>query len=121
MNIVIPFLAPSVNRCYRTFNGKIYKSKEYNDYLKHMAEFLDKRTDILKITGKVKIDVTFYKANNRQFDLDNRLKSLIDSIQDKLIDNDNCVYEICCRKYNGCKENKMLLIISPYANDTILD
>lgn len=121
MNIIVPFLAPSVNRCFRTMHGKIYKSKEYNDYLNRMSEFLDSRTDIVKTLGKVKIDVTFYKKNNRQFDLDNRLKSLLDSIQDRLIENDNCVYEICCRKYNKCLEDKMLIIISPLANDTNLE
>ena len=53
MNIVVPFLAPSVNRCYRTSYGKIYKSREYTDYLKQMSEFLDNRTDIVKTLGKV--------------------------------------------------------------------
>ena len=119
MNIVVPFLAPSVNRCYRTSYGKFYKSREYTDYLKQMSEFLDNRTDIVKTLGKVKIEVTFYKQNNRQYDLDNRLKSLLDSIQNKLIENDNCVYEILCRKHSGCSSDKMLLIISPYVNDVL--
>ena len=111
MEIVFPFLPPSVNRCYRTYNNRVYKSKVYNDYLKQMSAFLDNRTDE-KIEGRVSIDVTFYKKDNRRFDLDNRLKSLLDSIENQLIENDENVCEIRCRKFNGCLSDKTLLVIT---------
>ena len=111
MQIVIPFLPPSVNRCYRSYKSRVYKSKVYNDFITQMGEFLDDRDDG-QIKGKVMIDVTFYKKDKRNFDLDNRLKSLLDCIEDKLIENDNYVCEIKCRKFNGCIEDKTLLIIT---------
>ena len=111
MQIVIPFLPPSVNRCYRSYKSRVYKSKVYTDYITQMNEFLDNRMDE-QIKGKVTIDVTFYKKNKRNFDLDNRLKSLLDSIQHRLIENDDNVCEIKCRKFNGCVEDKTLLIIT---------
>ena len=87
MQIVIPFLPPSVNRCYRSYKSRVYKSKVYTDFITQMNEFLDSRMDE-QIKGKVSIDVTFYKKNKRNFDLDSRLKSLLDSIQHRLIEND---------------------------------
>ena len=111
MQIVLPFLPPSVNRCYRSYKSRVYKSKVYNDFITQMGEFLDDRDDG-QIKGKVMIDVTFYKKDKRNFDLDNRLKSLLDCIEDKLIENDNYVCEIKCRKFNGCIEDKTLLIIT---------
>ena len=111
MQIVTPFLPPSVNRCYRSYTSRVYISKVYNDFITQMNELLDNRMDE-QMKGKVMIDVAFYKKNKRNFDLDNRLKSLLDSIQRRLIENDDNVCEIKCRKFNGCAEDKTLLIIT---------
>ena len=45
MQIVIPFLPPSVNRCYRSYKSRVYKSKVYTDFITQMNEFLDSQTD----------------------------------------------------------------------------
>jgi Holliday junction resolvase RusA-like endonuclease len=115
VSIVFPFLPPSVNRCYRTTRDKVYKSKLYTDYEKQMKTFLSERMDLvdLKITGKVKLEITFYKKGARQFDIDNRLKSFIDSIEHVLIEDDNNVHELVVRKHNHSLENKTLLVITP--------
>lgn len=115
---VIPFLPPSVNSCYRSFRGRVCKSKSYNDYIHRFDEYL-KGKDIRIIKGSVKIEITFYKKGARNYDLDNRLKSLLDSIKDLLIEDDNMVVEINCKKFNGCVEDKTLLIITP--TDNIMD
>jgi Holliday junction resolvase RusA-like endonuclease len=65
------------------------------------------------IKGSVKIEIAFYKKGGRNYDLDNRLKSLIDSIKDILIEDDNMVVEINCKKFNNCLEDKTLLTITP--------
>jgi Holliday junction resolvase RusA-like endonuclease len=109
---VIPFLPPSVNSCYRSFRGRVCKSKSYTDYINRFDEYL-KGKDIQLIKGRVKIEITFYKKGARSYDLDNRLKSLIDSIKDILIEDDNMVVEINCKKFNNCLEDKTLLTITP--------
>ena len=93
---VIPFLPPSVNSCYRSFRGRVCKSKSYTDYINRFDEYL-KHREITIITGMVKIEILFYKKGARSYDLDNRLKSLIDSIKDILIEDDNMVVEINCK------------------------
>ena len=115
VSIVFPFLPPSMNRCYRTFRDKVYKSKLYTDYEKQMKTFLSDRDDLvdLKITGKVKLEITFYKKGGRQFDTDNRLKSFIDSIEHVLIEDDYNVHELVVRKHNHSIEDKTLLVITP--------
>jgi Holliday junction resolvase RusA-like endonuclease len=109
---VIPFLPPSVNSCYRSFRGRVCKSKSYNDYIHRFDEYLKDR-DIEIIKGSVKIEIVFYKKGCRNYDLDNRLKSLLDSIKDKLIEDDNMVVEINCKKFNNCLEDKTMLSITP--------
>jgi len=80
-----------------------------------MKTFLSERDDLvdLKITGKVKLEITFYKKGARQFDIDNRLKSFIDSIEHVLIEDDYNVHELVVRKYNHSLEDKTLLVITP--------
>lgn len=112
---VIPFLPPSVNSCYRSFRGRVVKSKSYNDYIHRFDEYI-KTKNIEIITGSVKVDVVFYKKGARSYDLDNRLKSLIDSIKDILIEDDNMIVEINCKKFNNCIEDKTLLIIARVDN-----
>jgi Holliday junction resolvase RusA-like endonuclease len=109
---VIPFLPPSVNSCYRSFRGRVCKSKSYSDYIHRFDEYLKDR-DIQIIKGPVKVEISFYKKGARSYDLDNRLKSLLDSIKDKLIEDDDMVVEIICKKFNMCVADKTLLIITP--------
>jgi Holliday junction resolvase RusA-like endonuclease len=113
MNIVFPFLPPSCNRCYRTYRDKVYKSKLYNDYIQTMKEFLANRNDLSQITGHVKLEITFYRKGMRQFDIDNRLKPLIDSIEHVLIEDDNNIQELVVRKHNNCLEDKTMMVITP--------
>jgi Holliday junction resolvase RusA-like endonuclease len=113
MNIVFPFLPPSCNRCSRTYRDKVYKSKLYTDYIQTMKEFLANRNDLSQITGHVKLEITFYRKGMRQFDIDNRLKPLIDSIEHVLIEDDNNVQELLVRKHNNCLEDKTLMVITP--------
>ena len=104
---VIPFLPPSVNSCYRSFRGRVCKSKSYTDYINK---------------GPVKVEIAFYKKGARSYDLDNRfLKSLIDSIKDKLIEDDDMVVEIICKKFNMCVADKTMLIITPIYEGELID
>ena len=117
---VIPFLPPSVNSCYRSFRGRVCKSKSYTDYIQRFEEYLKGRdTEIIK--GPVKVEIAFYKKGARSYDLDNRLKSLIDSIKDKLIEDDDMIVEILCKKINMCVADKTLLIITPIYEGDLID
>ena len=112
--IVFPFLPPSTNRCFRTCRDRVYKSKLYIAYEQQMKDFIESRADLEKITGPVKLDITFYKKGARQFDIDNRLKSFIDSFEHVLIEDDNNVKELSARKHNNCIEDKTVLVIESF-------
>jgi Holliday junction resolvase RusA-like endonuclease len=110
--VVFPFLPPSANRCYRSTGNRVYKSKIYTQYEKQMNAFLETKPELEKILGNVKLHITFFKKDKRKYDIDNRLKSFLDSIENRLIENDNCVQQLSVRKYNSCSTDKTLLVIT---------
>jgi Holliday junction resolvase RusA-like endonuclease len=79
-----------------------------------MKDFIESRADLEKITGPVNLELTFYTKGARQFDIDNRLKSFIDSFEHVLIEDDNNVKELSARKNNHCTEDKTVLIIEQF-------
>ena len=87
MTLDIPLIPPSVNTCFRTYKGRVIKSKLYREFNKQMEfYFTDKTYEILE--GDIKVDIVFYKTTKRKYDIDNRLKALLDSIEGKVFIDD---------------------------------
>lgn len=109
MDFEIPFLPISVNACWRsTQGGRVYKSKRYMQFLKDMDAFLE-TVEYDKLEGELIMNVDFFCRSKRKRDLDNLLKSLIDSLEGRLFENDNQIVEIHSKKFIGCNDDKTIL------------
>jgi len=109
MKIELPFIPLSVNACWRASrSGHVYKSKRYREFLKEMDTFFE-TIEYVKLEGELILVVDFECRTKRRRDLDNLLKSLIDSLEGKLFENDYQIVEIHCKKIIGCKEDKTIL------------
>lgn len=97
MKVTLP-IPPSVNAMYRRTHASfgMYKTAEAKAWIKECATILRKnRSKIIK--GKVDVDAHFFFE--RESDLDNRLKALLDLLQECLvIQNDKQVYSILATK-----------------------
>jgi crossover junction endodeoxyribonuclease RusA len=82
MKIVLPF-PPSANRYWRSFRGRIVKSKEARDYQQSvicLANVGASNGPPTLLTGAVGLQLNFYRPQRRG-DLDNRIKVLVDALQ----------------------------------------
>ncbi len=110
----ISFLPPSTNAMYRCFRGRICKSARLKMFEQQILVHFDELDqEITMIDGKFAVDVSFYLKGNRDTDLDNLLKALLDGLEGILYKNDKMITSITARKYNKCKENKTVISIIP--------
>ena len=110
VTINCPFLPPSVNACYRSYRGKVCKSKLYREYEQKMKLYLSLQTfEIME--GDIKLDIDFYKKGNRKYDIDNRLKALFDTLEGTVFLNDNQITEIHVKKYNNALYDRTIVKI----------
>jgi crossover junction endodeoxyribonuclease RusA len=95
MNIVLPF-PPSSNRYWRSFRGRVVKSKEARDYqqaVSCLANVGASNGPPTLLTGAVGLELNFYRPQRRG-DLDNRIKVLVDALQGIVYINDSQVSEL---------------------------
>ena len=82
--LVLSGLPPSANQMYRTGgNGNRYKRREVYDWQEETADTIRDawgRNDAY--TGPVEVRIEFTVKGNRRWDIDNRLKALLDSLED---------------------------------------
>lgn len=96
MKIPIPPL--SVNACWK---GRRFKTKEYDQWRKDVSYFMKGE----KILGNVEIRIIFYLKSVVRSDLDNFVKTAIDSIVIAgLIDDDRYVQRLVCEKRKSKEE-----------------
>jgi len=81
----------SVNQCWQ---GRRFKTKEYNNYEKEVLLLLPK---IKGLEPPFIIDIVFM-FSNKLSDIDNPLKPILDIIQKKYGINDRDVYELNVKK-----------------------
>lgn len=101
------FRATSVNNIYRrTRNGKVFKSSPHKKFCEKINEYvIDK--DIYCCEKELKLEIKFYLKGKRLIDLDNMLKSLIDSLQGVCFKNDNQICSLHVERYINQLENKI--------------
>lgn len=106
------FLPPSTNAMYRCFRGRICKSARLKMFEQQILVHFDElEQEITMIDGKFDVDVSFYLKGNRDTDLDNLLKALLDGLEGILYKNDKMITSITARKFNKCKENRTVISI----------
>lgn len=86
-------LPPSLNRYYRVFRGRWLVSKVGREYKEKVKELINKNGLDYGIDCRLKVSLEIAPSRSGEWDIDNRLKALFDSlteagfwIDDKLVD-----------------------------------
>jgi len=69
---------PSVNRYWRTFQGRMIISAEGRAYRKAVADQVLIQRGAKHYAGKMKVEIEAWRPDNRRRDLDNLLKAALD-------------------------------------------
>ena len=85
--IVLPW-PPSVNRYWRTYQGRMLISQEGRAYREAVTALLIDR-GVAPIKGKLIVEIEAWRPDNRVRDLDNLLKATLDSLTHAGIYNDD--------------------------------
>ena len=79
INLILPW-PPSVNRYWRTFQGRMIISAEGRSYRKAVADQVFIQRGAKHYEGKLKVVIEAWRPDNRKRDLDNLLKAVLDSL-----------------------------------------
>ena len=69
---------PSVNKHWRTFQGRMIISAEGRSYRKAVADQVLIQRGAKHYTGKLRVQIEAFRPDNRRRDLDNLLKAVLD-------------------------------------------
>ena len=104
--IEIPIMACSVNKYYRSWQGRVLISKDGREFKKEVDLLLN---NYEKILGKIKLTLILHFKDKRKRDLDNYNKVLIDCLKNKLFEDDDQIYQLYMEKHIGCGFNKITI------------
>ena len=109
-------LPPTVNQMYRTGrNSARYKRPEVSDWQEETAEKIREAWSKEAYTGHVEVDIVFTMKGNRRWDIDNRLKSLLDCLElASVIRDDSQIWGISAHKEYG-ERDKVEFVMKEYA------
>ena len=105
--IELPIMACSVNKYYRSWQGRVLISKDGREFKKEVDLLLH---NYEKIMGKIKLTLILHFKDKRKRDLDNYNKVLIDCLKNKLFEDDDQIYQLYMEKHIGCGFNKITII-----------
>lgn len=108
--IELPLMACSVNKYYRSWQGRVLISKDGREFKKEVDLLLN---NYEKILGKIKLTLILYFKDKRKRDLDNYNKVLIDCLKNRLFEDDDQIYQLYMEKHIGCGFNKICIIVDP--------
>ena len=111
--IEIPIMACSVNKYYRSWQGRVLISKDGREFKKEVDLLLN---NYEKILGKIKLTLILYFKDKRKRDLDNYNKVLIDCLKNKLFEDDDQIYQLYMEKHIGCGYNKICINVESIDN-----
>ena len=106
--IELPIMACSVNKYYRSWQGRVLISKDGRIFKNEVEMLLN---NYEKILGKVKLTLILYFKDKRKRDLDNYNKVLIDCLKNRLFEDDDQIYQLYMEKHIGCGYNKICIIV----------
>ena len=102
--IEIPIMACSVNKYYRSWQGRVLISKDGREFKKEVDLLLN---NYEKVLGKIKLTLILHFKDKRKRDLDNYNKVLIDCLKNKMFEDDDQIYQLYMEKHIGCGFNKI--------------
>ena len=115
--VEIDGLPPTVNQMYRSGrNGTRYKRPEVSDWQEETASKMREAWNKPEAyRGKVEVRVVFTVKKNRRWDIDNRLKALLDCLElAGVIRDDSQIWGINAHREQG-KTDKVELWMKEYA------
>jgi crossover junction endodeoxyribonuclease RusA len=77
----LPF-PPSVNTYYRRGAHATYMSKQGREYKCKVADYIAESGTPKLGTARLRLEIVLWPKDKRKFDIDNRIKALLDSLQD---------------------------------------
>ena len=106
--LIIPIMACSVNKYYRSWQGRVLISKDGREFKKEMELHLN---NYEKVLGKIQLRLILHFKDRRKRDVDNYAKVLIDCLKNKLFEDDDQIYELYMQKHIGCGYNQISIEI----------
>lgn len=94
IQFVLPW-PPSVNTYYRRGAHATYMSKAGRKFKTDVADIVSQSKQSKVGAARIRINMVVWPRDRRKFDLDNRIKSVLDSLQDAgVFDDDEQIDEI---------------------------
>lgn len=107
----LPF-PPSVNTYWRNFRGHMVLSKAGREYKLAVAEYVATHNVPKYGASKLKITMILQPRDKRKIDLDNRIKCVLDSLEDAgVFDDDFQVDDLHIMRGQQVKGGKILVTI----------
>jgi Holliday junction resolvase RusA-like endonuclease len=110
MTITLP-PAPSANRYWRNFRGRMVVSAEARAY-KESAAWLAKAAGMEPITGDVSVTLRVYRQAKRG-DLDNSIKVSLDSLIGVAYADDSQIVRIVAERYDDKRNPRVEVEVTP--------
>lgn len=110
MRLTIPY-PPSTNALYATVRGRRVKTKAARVYHEQAAS-IARRLGATRFTGPVSVRLDVFRPAKRG-DLDNTLKSLLDSMTGIVWDDDSQVAEIHARRHEDKVNPRVEVEVNP--------
>ena len=109
--LVLPF-PPSMNTYWRNFRGRTVLSKAGREYKVKVAEYVSENNIPKYGEKKLKITMILQPKDKRKIDIDNRIKCVLDSLQEAgVFDDDFHVDELHVMRGEQVKGGRLLLTI----------
>ncbi len=122
MIIELPW-PPSVNSCYRAFNGRSILSKVGRNYKRDNAKLMEGQPLIrFADTDRLRLAIELYPPTKHKIDIDNRVKILGDLLEEiGVIPNDNQIDELIVTRKEVVPPGKAVCKISVINNQEVAD
>ena len=114
LRIQLPIRALTQNLYYRKFRNRLIIGEKGREYKEKVTELT---SGLPQICGKVGLDIHFYFKDKRKRDLDNLHKCFIDCIKNRLIEDDDRVYELSLHKHIGTGSDRIDCTITSLDSD----
>ena len=111
--ITLPY-PPSANRYWRTYNNRVVVSAEARAYKKQVAESWIWNGD--PVAGEVSVTLKVFRPR-RSGDLDNRIKTLLDSLNGIAYNDDSQVVELHAYRFDDKHAPRVEVEIKQVQND----